>query len=210
MSAYALNSLQWLTDRFFGQIKGCQPLKSIHRISRTYHHLLSNLHSLHRLKYTMAPISTSFSTYPTPGAFFESSPASASPTFSIGKAVYAGAAAFDTPTPVPSMVTSALPGPPDTGLHQFLLYMAILGAVFFFCMAYVVAKPLLIKWRGKQEEDDDDDEQKFSKSPSFSPPSIALPPRSATYGRAEVWMPPQRPAYISQADMLSSGRGFFG
>ncbi|KAF8212371.1 hypothetical protein K438DRAFT_1958113 [Mycena galopus ATCC 62051] len=160
----------------------------------------------------MAPISTGFSAYPTPAAFFEPFPGSTfgfapSPTFSIGQAVDAGAAAHDpgyvsASTPPPSFVTQAASpdNNPDIGLHRFLVYMAILGAVCFGCMAYILAKPYLSKWCGGKADDKDDEEKQRPglglASASFRAPAMALPPRSATYGRADIWIPQERPAVV--------------
>jgi hypothetical protein len=55
--------------------------------------------------------------------------------------------------------------------------------------------------------------QKFnSAGEAFRPPTIALPAPSATFNRSDPWLSHRQmaPAYISQADMLSSSRGFFG
>ncbi|KAF8212322.1 hypothetical protein K438DRAFT_1958070 [Mycena galopus ATCC 62051] len=166
----------------------------------------------------MAPISLSFSVYS------ESTPAAStfgfapSPTFSIGQAAYAGAAAHAPvhASPAPSLFAQASQNNiPDTGFHRFLVYMAIVGAVCFGCMAYVLAKPYLSEWCacGGQADDDDEKEKSFpglASATSSRPPTIALPPRSATYGCVDIWIPQERPVYISQNDILRSGRGFFG
>jgi hypothetical protein len=46
---------------------------------------------------------------------------------------------------------------------------------------------------------------------AFRPPTIALPAPSATFNRSDPWLSHRQmgPVYISQADMLSSSRGFF-
>jgi hypothetical protein len=105
--------------------------------------------------------------------------------------------------------------------------MAILAAVFFVCAVYNLGKDHFRKWFGKKVDDDDEavhrfrpftvlspltnvnDRKSIAPSAAFYPPVIALPPGSATFGRLDYPSRYQeRPAYISQADMLRSG--FFG
>jgi hypothetical protein len=107
--------------------------------------------------------------------------------------------------------------------------MAILAAVFFVCTVYNLGKDHFRKWFGKKVDDDDEEVHRFrsftvlspvtnvndrksiAPSAAFYTPVIALPPRSATFGRLDYPSRYQeRLAYISQADMLRSGRGFFG
>ncbi|KAJ6584324.1 hypothetical protein B0H19DRAFT_1058760 [Mycena capillaripes] len=107
-------------------------------------------------------------------------------------------------------LTSAGPAPPDTGLHQFAVYMVILAAVFLLCAGYIIGNYYINKRRA---ENMGDDEEKSSTGAVFRPPAIiTIPPRSATFGHSNrVPHHQQRPLYISQADMLSgNGRGFFG
>jgi hypothetical protein len=92
----------------------------------------------------MAPVSTSCSSYyPTPTAF---------PT----EAVYAGAAMTDdlSPSPIPSIIHHT-PTAPDPGLHQFIIYMVILAAVFLLYCAYILGKFYIGKWYGTDDDDDD-------------------------------------------------------
>ncbi|KAJ7355514.1 hypothetical protein DFH08DRAFT_954995 [Mycena albidolilacea] len=150
----------------------------------------------------MAPVSTgSSSYYSTSAAFFT-------------EAVYAGAAMTDDlrPSPVPSVIHHT-PAASDPGLHQFIIYMVILAAVFLLYCAYVLGKSYIGKWCGASNVDDDDDEEKYIPAgDAFRPPTITLPPPSATFNRSDPWLSHRQmgPVYISQADMLSSGRGFFG
>ncbi|KAF7338371.1 putative kynurenine formamidase [Mycena venus] len=166
----------------------------------------------------MAPIYSSSSAYPSPAAFFEPSPTSTSATVShVFSAVYAGAAQIDeaNPSPVPSIVhqiSDSAPGP-DPGLHQFIIWMAILGACALLYAAYILGKDYVIsKWRSMNTIEDDEEEKRLPAGAAFSPPMIAIPPRSATLHRSDPWSAryQPRPFYISQADMLRSGRGFFG
>ncbi|KAJ7801880.1 hypothetical protein B0H14DRAFT_3489118 [Mycena olivaceomarginata] len=151
----------------------------------------------------MAPVSTSFSSY------------HSTPTAFLTEAVYAGAAMTSddlSPSPVPSIIHHT-PTAPDPGLHQFIIYMIILAAVFLLYCAYILGKSYIGKWCGTDDDDDDDDEKKFnSASEAFRPPTTALPAPSATFNRSDPWLLHRQmaPAYINQADMLSSSRGFFG
>jgi hypothetical protein len=166
----------------------------------------------------MAPVSTgSSSYYPTSTAL-------------LTEAVYAGAAMTDDlrPSPVPSLIHHT-PAASDPGLHQFIIYMVVLAAVFLLYCAYVLGKSYIGKWCGAPNVDDDDEEVQYACLPitvlshvdkqkyipagdAFRPPMITLPPPSATFNRSDPWLSHRQmgPVYISQADMLSSGRGFFG
>ncbi|KAJ6584360.1 hypothetical protein B0H19DRAFT_1058789 [Mycena capillaripes] len=148
----------------------------------------------------MAPVSLDSTTsYPSPTAFYEPDPGPVAYTYSDV-----------VPSSVPSVLyQSAGPAPPDTGLHQFTVYMVILAAVFLLCAGYIIGNYYIDKWRA---ENMGDDEEKASTGAAFRPPAIAIPPRSATFSRSDR-LPhhQQRPLYVSQADMLSgNGRGFFG
>ncbi|KAJ7355440.1 hypothetical protein DFH08DRAFT_803468 [Mycena albidolilacea] len=149
----------------------------------------------------MAPVFTSFSScYSTPTAF-------------LTEAVYAGPAMTDdlSPSPVPSIIYHT-PTAPDPGLHQFIIYMVILAAVFLLYCAYILGKSYIGKRCGTDDDDEDDEKKLNSAGEAFRPPTIALPAPSATFNRSDPWLfhHQMAPAYISQADMLSSSRGFFG
>ncbi|KAJ7921432.1 hypothetical protein B0H13DRAFT_2318548 [Mycena leptocephala] len=129
----------------------------------------------------------------------------------ISTSVYAG------PTssyhPVPNAIPSAVyhKPAPDAGLHQVYITMMIILVGFVLLSVYSVGKQYIAKWRAGNVVEDD--EKSHSTSATFKPPAIALPPRSATFGRSDHWRPhhQQRSFYVSQADMLSgNGRGFFG
>ncbi|KAJ6589356.1 hypothetical protein B0H19DRAFT_1248904 [Mycena capillaripes] len=126
----------------------------------------------------------------------------------FGTSVYAGSASHESvPSPVPSVVYDT-DAPSDTGLHQFTMYMIVIGVAFLLSSAYVIGKNYIRKWRAENVLD----EKFIPIGAAFTLPTIdALPARSATFGRSDYWVPhyQQRPAYISQADM-PSGRGFFG
>ncbi|KAJ6463214.1 hypothetical protein C8R47DRAFT_1225166 [Mycena vitilis] len=110
-----------------------------------------------------------------------------------------------------SVVHQTAPETPDTGLRQFYVYLLILLGAFVVGFGYIVAKHYIRKWRLEAAVDDEEKFSPVSTRVEFSPPAIAVPPPSATFGRQERYQ--QRPIYISQADMLSSsrnGRGFFG
>ncbi|KAJ7667520.1 hypothetical protein DFH06DRAFT_1126314 [Mycena polygramma] len=105
-------------------------------------------------------------------------------------------------SPIASVVHQTAPDTPDTGLHQFYVYLFILLGALMLGFGYIVGKYYIRKWRSEAAVDDEE---------SSVPPAIAVPPPSATFGRQERYQ--QWPIYISQADMLSSsrnGRGFFG
>jgi hypothetical protein len=113
-------------------------------------------------------------------------------------------------------------------LHQFVIYVVILAAALLLFCAYILGKSYLGKWYCVENVDDDNEEVCFysslrrrhltpiNKSPhaheAFRPPAIALPTPTATGNRSDPWLlhRQMRPVYISQADMLSSGKGFFG
>ncbi|KAJ7028931.1 hypothetical protein C8F04DRAFT_1265496 [Mycena alexandri] len=111
------------------------------------------------------------------------------------------------PTPVYSQTYAGPPTPTtDDGLRQFAIAMAIIGALFLVACVYTVAKYYLGKRRAELEVDDPE----LAVAAAFKPPTIAVPPLSATFGRVPAYQQ-ERPFYISQADMLSGhGRGFFG
>ncbi|KAJ7026636.1 hypothetical protein C8F04DRAFT_1267857 [Mycena alexandri] len=111
------------------------------------------------------------------------------------------------PTPVYSQTYAGRPTPTtDDGLRQFAIAMAIIGALFLVACVYTVAKYYLGKRRAELEVDDPE----LAVAAAFKPPTIAVPPLSATFGRVPAYQQ-ERPFYISQADMLSGhGRGFFG
>jgi hypothetical protein len=103
----------------------------------------------------MAPVSTgSSSYYPTSTAF-------------LAEAVYAGAAMTDDlrPSPVPSVIHHT-PAASDPGLHQFIIYMVVLAAVFLLYCAYVLGKSYIGKWCGASNVDDDDEEVCLYSRPS--------------------------------------------
>jgi hypothetical protein len=108
----------------------------------------------------MAPVSTSFSSY------------HSTPTAFLTEAIYAGAAMTDnlSPSPVPSIIHHT-PTAPDPGLHQFIIYMVILAAVFLLYCAYILGKSYIGKWCGTDDDDDDDDEKEWL---YFSPLELSL------------------------------------
>jgi hypothetical protein len=106
--------------------------------------------------------------------------------------------------------------------------VVILAAGLLLFCAYILGKSYLGKWYCAENVDDDEEVWFYSslrrrhltpinKSSSphaheaFRPPAIALPTPTATGNRSDLWLSHRqmRPVYISQTDMLSSGKGFF-
>ncbi|KAJ6455706.1 hypothetical protein C8R45DRAFT_585268, partial [Mycena sanguinolenta] len=200
---------QWLTDRAPHQIKwavshrtACfATLPSTTTFTRN---TLSNTTD-------MAPISTTFSMYTTPTAFFEPSPtAVASLTVeTLSAAVAATQDIYSRPVPTFATSASALHDPPNIG-RQFLLYMAIAGGIFLMYAGYALVKRYLAKWGGEPEVDAEKKSYHQARA-TFRPPPIAVPSPSLIYGRAPILIPQERPAYISTNDIVrSSSRGFYG
>ncbi|KAJ7801909.1 hypothetical protein B0H14DRAFT_2894320 [Mycena olivaceomarginata] len=104
--------------------------------------------------------------------------------------------------------------------------MVILAADFLLFCAYILGKSYLGKWCRAENVDEDEevyfysslplhlvDKQKSIPAPKvFSPPTIVLPTLSATLNGSDPCLSHRqmRPVYVSQADMLSSRRSFFG
>ncbi|KAJ7728490.1 hypothetical protein B0H16DRAFT_1734641 [Mycena metata] len=124
------------------------------------------------------------------------------PTVSVHNDEFEGA-----PTLAYSQTYAGTPPPAtDDGLRRFAIAMAIIGALFLVACVYTVAKYYIGNRRADLEVDDPEP----AVAAAFKPPTIALPPISATFGRVPAYRQ-ERPFYTSQADMLSGhGTGFFG
>ncbi|KAJ7890686.1 hypothetical protein B0H14DRAFT_2690333, partial [Mycena olivaceomarginata] len=146
----------------------------------SYHLTLFRIHA--PLNITMAPVSTSSSSYySTPTGF---------PT----EAVYVGAAMTDDLSP--NRRLSTIRQQHLTPACTNSLSMVILAAGLLLFCAYILGKTYLGKCSSPHAHE------------AFRPP---LPTPTPTGNRSDPWLSHRqmRPVYISQADMLSSGKGFF-
>ncbi|KAK7061302.1 hypothetical protein R3P38DRAFT_3166282 [Favolaschia claudopus] len=132
-------------------------------------------------------------------------------------AVWAGGAATDQvnpsllPSSSPTSKYSVLDHTPDTGVHEFVVYFAlIMGFILIGCV-YTLGKHYFRKRRASQNGDVEDEEKRISAASTFIPSEIPFPPRRAPLTRADVlWLERQQPAYISQSDILfGRGQGLF-